>query len=401
MARMRRKIAVLVSGAVLLSVAGCGEYTGIYDLPLPGGADIGDNPYTVTARFRDVLDLVPQAGVQVNNVPVGRVEQIELAPDGWTAEVTVQLDGDVRLPANALANIRQSSLLGEKYVELAVPPGNQGVGELTDGALIPLERTDRSVAVEEVLGALSMLLNGGGVEQLNTITKEMNNAFEGNEADIKALFRNANELVTNLDNQSSDITRALDGLNRLSSTLNGQRDQIANAVDNLGPGLQVLEEQRGQLVTMLQALRDLSSVAVKTTNASKEDMVANLEALLPTLEKLGEAGSDLPKALELLFTFPFSDAAVPAIKGDYMNLYVDMDLNLTEIMANLGRSRQSPLPDPTHGEEGGEGASPPPLPLPGAPQPGDLPILPQGGEGERSQPDGLSGIFGTLSGGAG
>jgi phospholipid/cholesterol/gamma-HCH transport system substrate-binding protein len=395
--RSRRKVAAIVSGAVLLSVAGCGEFNGVYDLPLPGGADVGEHPYTVTARFRDVLDLVPQAGVQVNNVPVGRVEQIALAPDGWTAEVTLLVNGNVELPANALANVRQSSLLGEKYIELAAPAGDSAVGELTDGALIPVERTDRSVELEEILGALSMLLNGSGVEQLNTITKEMNKAFEGNEADIKALFRNANELVTNLDAQSGNITRALDGLNRLSSTLNNQRDQIANAIDNLGPGLQVLEEQRSQLVTMLQALDNLSDVAVETTNASQEDLVANLQALLPTLEKLGEAGSDLPKALKLLFTFPFSDAAVPGIKGDYFNLYVDMDLNLTEIMKNLGRSRQSPLPDPTSGQEGG-GA--PPLPLPGPPDIGDLPILPEGGQ-EGSQQGGLPGILGVLPGGAG
>ena len=50
----------------------------MYDLPLPGGADVGAHPYTVTAQFTDVLDLVPQAAVKVNDVAVGRVQSITL-----------------------------------------------------------------------------------------------------------------------------------------------------------------------------------------------------------------------------------------------------------------------------------------------------------------------------------
>nr|WP_313886887.1 MCE family protein [Saccharomonospora amisosensis] len=394
------KVAAVVCAGVLAGGCSVPGFSGIYDVPLPGGADVGNDPYTVKVQFRDVLDLVPQAGVRVNEVPVGRVENVGLAADGWTAEVTVLVNGDVELPANAIANLRQSSLLGEKYVELTAPPEAAAQAELSDGDVIPVTRTNRSVEVEEVLGALSMLLNGGGVEQLNTITKELNNALDGNEADVKALLRNTDELVSALDEQSADITRALDGLNRLSSTLNGQRDQIVGAIDDLGPGLEVLERQRGQLVTMLRALDELSVVAVDTVNASQEDLVANLEALLPTLRKLGEAGSDLPKALEVMLTYPFSDAAVEGAKGDYFNLYADIDLNLQEILANLSRSRQNPLQDVpilgglTSGQDG-SGDGPPPLPLPG--EGGNN----TGDDQRQDESTGLGGLFDLFSGGAG
>ncbi|WP_158881338.1 MCE family protein [Amycolatopsis anabasis] len=398
--------AVAACTAVL---AGCSSFNGIYDIPLPGGADLGDHPYTVKVQFRDVLDLVPQAGVKVNEVPIGRVEAIGLTKDGWNAEVTVRVNGNVKLPANALANVKQSSLLGEKYVELASPGPEQAQGQLADGAVIPLQRTNRSVEVEEVLGALSMLLNGGGVEQLNTITKELNAATQGREPDIKHLLDNANSLVSNLDKQSSDITRALDGLNRLTSTLNGQKQQIGNALDHLAPGLGVLEQQRGQLVTMLQALQNLSGVATDTINRSKADLVADLKALLPTLRKLGEAGADLPKSLEVLLTFPFNDAAIDGVKGDYFNLFAKIDLNLGEIMANLGRSRQNPLngllpiPGLTGGQTGTQPGSPPPLPLPQSPS---TQASPQGGQGggvpqQQQQRTGAAGIFDVLAGGAG
>ena len=402
--RAKTKLTAVVAVAVV-TLSGCG-FSGIYDIPLPGGADLGGHPYTVKAQFKDVLDLTPQAGVKVNEVPVGRVESIGLTKDGWNAEVTLRVNGDVKLPANALANLRQSSLLGEKYVDLSPPPAGQAKGSLVDGAVIPLDRTNRNVEVEEVLGALSLLLNGGGVDQLNTITKELNNATQGREPDLKALLTNANQLVTNLDKQSGNITRALDGLNRLSTTLNDQKDKLVSAVDNIGPGLGVLEQQRGQLVTMLNALQNLSGVAIDTVNKSKANLVADLKALLPTLQKLGQAGSDLPKALELLLTFPFPDAAYNGVKGDYFNLYAKVDLNLNEIIANLGRSRQNPLDGtlPVPGLTGGVGGAPanqpPPLPLPGQLS---LPLIGQqpGGQGGAPRPTGAAGILSLLSGGIG
>ncbi|NKQ56387.1 MCE family protein [Amycolatopsis sp. K13G38] len=398
-----KRFALAAAGvAAALTLTSCG-FGGIYSVPLPGGADVGDHPYTVKAQFRDVLDLVPKSGVKVNEVPVGRVESIGLTPDGWHAEVTMEINGGVKLPANALANIRQSSLLGEKYVELTSPGADLAQGTLVNNAEIPLERTNRSVDVEEVLGALSMLLNGGGVEQLNTITKELNSATQGREPDIRNLLSSANDLVSTLDKQSADITRALDGLNRLSFTLSNQKDKIAGAIDSLAPGLGVLEQQRGQLVTMLQALQNLSGVTVDTINKSQADVVADLKALLPTLQKLGEAGANLPKSLELLLTYPFSDQAVNGVKGDYFNLYVNIDLNLQTVLQNLGRSRDNPLagvlPDSlglTGGSPSGTQAnSTPPLPL-------NLPTQGTSGGQNAAQPQqtGVAGIFGLLAGGS-
>ncbi|WP_026424102.1 MCE family protein [Actinokineospora inagensis] len=394
---MRRLALAAVFATAAMALSSCG-FTGIYDLPLPGGADLGDHPYRVRVQFKDVLDLVPQSGVKVNEVTVGRVDSIALAADGWTAEVTLLVNGGVDLPANALAQLRQSSLLGEKYVELSPPP-TQASGKLADGALIPVDRTNRNTEVEEVLGALSMLLNGGGVEQLQTITKELNAATDGNETALRSLLGNVNTMVTTLDAGKDDIVRALDGVNRLASTLNAQKDRVADVVDNIGPGLQVLADQRHQLVTMLQSLDSLSGVAVDTVNKSQADLVADLKALTPTLQKLGEAGTNLPKSLELLLTFPFTDQAVKGVQGDYFNLYAKIDLNLQDIVDNLSRSRQNPLQDVpivgqlTNGQTGVPANAPPRLPLPAMPSLPSLPV--PSTSGNQHQP----GLFDILLGG--
>jgi phospholipid/cholesterol/gamma-HCH transport system substrate-binding protein len=386
----------LVIGLALL-VSGCsvGGFGGLYNTPLPGGADIGDHPYQVTAQFGDVLDLVPQASVKVNDVSVGRVVKIDLTPDNKMVLVSMVVNGSVSLPANAGAELRQSSLLGEKYVQLRSPVDEQPQGRLADGATVPLSRTNRNPEVEEVLGALSMLLNGGGLAQLHSIVGELNKAFTGNETEIRSLLSNVDKLVKTLDGQRDNIVRAIDGVNRLAGTLKDQTGNLTNALDNLAPGLKVLESQRGQLVDMLQALNTLSGTAVDVVNRSKNDLVADLKLLEPTLRKLVETGDSLPVALEYLVTYPYPSYAVNAVRGDYFNVDAKLSLDFSEMLGNLGNSGQTLLAPP--GKPYGNNTAPIPLPLPLP-----LPIAPQNVPQNVLPPTDqspLGGLLGLLLGG--
>jgi phospholipid/cholesterol/gamma-HCH transport system substrate-binding protein len=342
--RPRRVASVLALGtSVAMLAGGCGVLSGgLRGVSLPGGADLGDDPYTLTIQFPDVVDLVPQSLVKVADVPVGSVSGITVNPATWNAVVTVAVNHDVALPANAEARVRTTSLLGEKFVELS-PPAQGATGTLASGATIPIDRAGRAVEVEEVFGSLSLLLNGGGVAQIKTISTELNAALDGRSPEIRSLLGNLDTLVGALDDRKGEITRALDGLNRLGATLNERNGQIANALDNLGPGLRELESQRTQLVDMLQSLDRLSGVATNVVNRSQADTVADLRALRPTLQKLAESGQNVPDSLQLLGSFPFTDAATDGFAGDYMNLYVRADLDLKNLLDNLARSNQ-PFP---------------------------------------------------------
>jgi phospholipid/cholesterol/gamma-HCH transport system substrate-binding protein len=369
-------------------LAGCsdGGFNGLYGTPLPGGADVGDHPYHVTALFTDVLDLVPQSSVKVNDVAVGRVDKITLTPDTRSALVAMTVNGDIALPANARAELKQSSLLGEKFVELSVPAAEPATGKLGDGAQIPLGRTNRNPEVEEVLGALSLLLNGGGVEQIQKISHELNDALSGNEPEIRALLSRVDDLATQLDGHKTEILRAIDGLGKLSKTLTGQTQNLTNALDNLAPGLKIVTDQRDQLVGMLNALNTLSGVAVDTVTKSRDQLVANLKALQPTLTKLGEAGQNLPNALQILLTYPFPDYAGNVIKGDYANVEANVNLDLDVLIQNFTNSSQPPIALPS-GIGGQQNPVAPPLPLP------DLGSVPP-----AAGPDLLGGLLGLIGG---
>jgi len=365
----RGPTALSVTAAIVLtmSLTAC---QGVYDLPLPGGAAAGGDVYRVTAEFADVLDLVPQSSVKVNQVTVGTVEKIEL--NGWTARVTVRLPTSVKLPDNAVAELKQTSLLGEKYVQLERPTRVAPTGALSNGDNIPLASTGRNTEVEEVLSALSLLLNGGGVAQLKVIQSELSDALGGNETQIRDLIVQLDTFVGGLEKQKAEIVRAIDGIDVLSARIAARKDDLAAALEALPKGLKVLADQRKQLTAMLTALSNLGAVGTKVITATKADTLANLRALAPVLGKLASAGDNLPKSFQLLLTYPFPDETMNTMKGDYTNLYATADLDLRNVAANLGQPALPGVPGlPTL-------PSLPSLPLPPLPAPAVPPVLPIG-----------------------
>ncbi|MGW0392101.1 MCE family protein [Streptomyces sp. NPDC003042] len=370
--------AALWTAAGSLLLTGC-EFKGLYDVPLPGGAAADGRSYRVTVEFQDVLDLVPQSTVKVNNVTVGAVEKVEL--DGWHARVRLRISDSVKLPGNAVAELRQTSMLGEKYVSLSAPADTGPVGRLTDGARIPLSRSGRNPEIEEVLSALSALLNGGGVAQLHTITTELNKALEGREDRVKSLLSELDTFLGGLDAQKKEIIRALEGIDTLAATLAKEKKTIDHALTTMPPALKVLADERAKLTTMLTSLSKLGETGTKVINASRDDVIANLRALQPILQQLNTAGADLPNALELLTTYPFPRNVVDAIKGDYVNLEVTADLDLRSVYGNLAGQPPKPGTPGTPVPPGLPGVPTPGLPgvpaLPGLPEPPALPRVPQ------------------------
>lgn len=335
---IRTRVAGAALGLLALGLSGCGLGGGVYDAPLPGGADVGSRPVKLTAEFADVLDLVPQSNVKVDNVTVGRVTKVELSKDGRTAEVEMEVRRDADLRRGTTARLQQTSLLGEKYVAL-VPPASASASsaKLASGTTLGTADTDAAATAEQVLGSLSLVLNGGGVGQFQEISRELQKVgADGRTAQVKGFIEQLDRFVSVLDSRRTAITGALDGLARLSTNLDADRTKIAGVLDDIAPGLGVLRDQRPELTRMLTALDKLSKVTVSTLNASQADIVADLKALDPILSELAAAGDALPASLQMLLTFPFPDSVIGAIKGDYFNLFISTAYSSVQPCASMG-----------------------------------------------------------------
>ncbi len=332
MRRVRRAavagITALLGGALLASC------NGIAGMSLPGGSATGGKVYHVKIEFNDVLDLVPQAAVRVDDVPVGDVEKISL--DGFHALVTVRLKDSVKLPRNAHAELRSTSLLGEKFVAIAPPTSpTKPVGTLANGDVIPLADTGRNPEFEEVFTALSALLNGGGVAQIQTISVELSNALSGRESQVKDVLTQLTTLVTSLDANKQSIVRALNSVDALARKLAQQKGTIARALDDIPSALKVLADQRADLTKVLTSLSRLGGIGSTVIRATRDNTVASLRSLEPVLANLVAAKSNIVNSLELLLNFPFPASSVNGVHGDYAGLYASVDLNITDLIAGL------------------------------------------------------------------
>jgi phospholipid/cholesterol/gamma-HCH transport system substrate-binding protein len=195
-----------------------------------------------------------------------------------------------------------------------------------------------------VLGALSLVLNGGGVAQLKTINVELTKAMAGRESDIQG------RSTSSTRSSAASISRRPTSCARSTGSTASARPRRAEGRPRDGhrqsrTRLEGLADQRKALTTDAHRALRPRQVGTRVINASKADTVANLKALQPTLTKLADAGANLPKALEMALTYPFPAAATAAVRGDYTNLRITADIDMRNIIGNLKpRGRRTWLP---------------------------------------------------------
>jgi phospholipid/cholesterol/gamma-HCH transport system substrate-binding protein len=331
--RWLRIASVLLVVAVLPTVSSC-AWRGLNSLPLPGTAGRGPGSFVVQAEMPDVNNLQPNTAVEAGDVTVGSVTKIER--QGWHALVTMRLNGDVNLPANSRVTLGQTSLLATLHLELAPPVGVPPQGKLKAGSVIPLSSAGAYPDTEQTLAMLSMLLNGGGVGQLQDITRAFSTAFAGREQDLRSLLDQLNKFVAYLNDQKDDIIAATDSLNQLVGKFADQKPVLDKALRTIPKALAVLSDQRNNLTEALDQFGKLSALAGDSVNKTKASLVREFSDVAPVLESLANAGPALTRSLNILATYPFTkDTLANWIRGDYANLTAIFDLTLSRLDTGL------------------------------------------------------------------
>jgi phospholipid/cholesterol/gamma-HCH transport system substrate-binding protein len=330
---VRRPHVVALLTALTVAMSGCG-WQGANSLPLPGTEGGGQGAYTIQAQLPDVDNIQRNSRVRVGDVNVGTVTKIER--QGWHALLTMTIDGDVVLPANAIATVGQTSLLGSKHVELGSPHGTDPEGRLREGAVIPLSSGSAYPTTERTLAALSLILNGGGIGQIQDITEALSTAFAGREADLRSLLNQLDVFIGTLSQQSSDIIDATESLNTLAGQVAAQKPVVDRALQTIPDALKVLADQRDLLANALDSFGKFSALAADSVNKTKESLVNELKQVGPTLKALADAGPSMTRSLSYFATYPWANETMDYwVRGDYGNLTAIIDLTLSRLDAGL------------------------------------------------------------------
>jgi phospholipid/cholesterol/gamma-HCH transport system substrate-binding protein len=323
-----------LTALLVVGMTGCAEWQGANSLPLPGTQGTGPGAYTIQAQLPDVDNIERNSRVRVGDVNVGNVTKIER--QDWHALLTMKINGDVVLPANTTVAVGQTSLLGSLHVELSPPRDAPPEGRLKEGSLIPLESGSFYPSTEQTLASVSLVLNGGGIGNLQDVTQALSTAFRGREADLRSLITQLDTFVGYLNDQTGDIIAASDSLNKLVGQIADQKPIVDKALKTIPDALAVLNDQRNNLVDALDQLGKFSALAADSVNQSKDALVKNLQNLGPVLQSLADAGPALTRSLDFFLTFPFPKPTLTKwIRGDYANLTAVIDLTLSRLDASF------------------------------------------------------------------
>ncbi|MDZ4264203.1 MAG: MCE family protein [Mycobacterium sp.] len=330
----RRIAAASVTVAVAVASAGCADWQGLNSLPMPGTQGGGPGSFVIQAQLPDVNNIQPNSRVRVGDVNVGTVTKVER--QGWHALLTMRLNADVSLPENSTVTIGLTSILGSLHIELSPPTGAAPAGRLRDGSLIPLSSGGAFPSTEQTLAALSMVLNGGGIGQVQDITEAFSTAFDGREHDVRSLIGQLETFTRNVNDQTGDIIAATESLDNLVGQFAAQRPVLDHALQTIPDALAVLNGERQNLIETADQFGKFSALTVDTVNKTKDNLVKELDDVGPVLAALADAGPSMTRALSLIPTFPFPNETIEKWqRGDYANLTAIADLTLSRIDAGM------------------------------------------------------------------
>jgi phospholipid/cholesterol/gamma-HCH transport system substrate-binding protein len=401
---VRRVLAI--GSCVALAATGC-AFHGLNSLPLPGAKGRAGDADIYHVELANVVTMESNSPVMMDDVVVGSVGPMKVARDpekGWIADVEISVKRGVKIPANVLASVGQTSLLGSMHVELNPPLGQ--TGRLRPGATIPLNRSSIYPSTEQTLSSLSLVVNGGGLGQIGEIVHNFSAALSGREGAVRDLLNRLDTFVGTVDQQRDNIVTSIQALNRIAETFAGQRDVLTEALRKVPPALEVFIKERPRLTAALDHLRVFSNTATGLINDTQADLVKNLKNLEPTIRALADVGPGLDTALAGSTVFPFNQNFVDrAVRGDYFNLHAQVDLTIPKLKSSIllgthwGQLGEQLVPAPgepyylqyTYDPLRAGAAQPPgPVapPLPGPPQrPGVPPAGPQAPPPAPAQPN--------------
>jgi phospholipid/cholesterol/gamma-HCH transport system substrate-binding protein len=327
-----KRLAV-VGSCLALSLTGC-AFQGLNSLPLPGAVGRGPDAVTYHVEVPNVATLESNSPVMINDVVVGSVGRMTV--NAWHADVEISVKPNVVVPANAVAMVGQTSLLGSMHLALNPPLGEKPSGRLQPGATIGLNQSSTYPTTEQTLSSLSVVVNGGGLGQIGDIIHNFNAALSGREPQIRELLTRLDNFVGVLDQQRDNIIASIQQLRRVAGTFAGQRDVIDRALKDIPPALDVLIKERPRLTTALQRLGTFSDTATQLVNDAGDDLVTDLKNLEPAIKALADVGPDLVPGLTFATAFPYGPAFADRItRGDYINLFAIFDLTYPRLKRTL------------------------------------------------------------------
>ncbi|WP_019925059.1 MCE family protein [Nocardia sp. BMG111209] len=295
----------LITAVALLAASGCAVTVDSVPMPKPG---LGRPGYIVHAAFADALNLPDHAHVKIGGSDIGVVTGIHTT--NFVADVQMLIRDDIRLPRGTTVELRQATPLGDMFVAMSLPAAKDAGEPMRDGDTIGTDHTAAGASVEQLMMSVSLLLNGGGINQAAKITTEMNSMFAGRAPELAHLLTELTAVISALNQRTGDIDSVLTGLNSLSGALAVRKTELGAAADTFPALIGLLTENNQQMVDLLTKVATTTDALGDFATTSGQDLVGLFQSIQA-----------------LMSAFARSDQLTGALDGVH-NLYPSMMASL-------------------------------------------------------------------------
>ena len=231
------------------------------------------------AIFTRTNNLFEGSDVRILGVPKGTV--VSLRPEKGHVVAVIQMQPEVKLPADVNVAVAPTSLLGERFIQL--DPPYTGGPELEDNAVVPLERTSVAVDIDEVLASFEKFLEGLDSGTLAELVDVVTATLEGQGDDLNQLLEQGSETVRVLRRSSDDINTAVSELADLNTVVATRDEEIGTLLGDLSVVMRTIADESPQIVEGVQNLRRLTAELRPLTDEHSDRLVTDLEILATSL----------------------------------------------------------------------------------------------------------------------
>ncbi|RBY93105.1 MCE family protein [Blastococcus sp. TF02A-30] len=293
------------------------------------------------AEFSDVAGLVKGDEVRIAGVRVGQVTGIGLAEttERPTAEVELEVSADVPLPAGVRATIKYRNLVGQRYVALTEGDGSGG-RTLEEDDVIPLAQTRPALDLTTLFGGFQPLLQALSPADMNRLSYEIIQVFQGEGATIEGLLAHVASLTDSLADKDAVIGSVIDNLSTVLGSVAARDEQLSGLIVSLQQFVTGLAGDSEAIFDSLQTVDQLAATTTGFLEDARAPLAADIRALGELSGNLADTGDVLEGFLQLAPT-KIDLITRTAINGSWFNFFL------------CGASGYLVLPatDPATGEE--------------------------------------------------
>ena len=292
-----RKLALILVGLTLLALTSCSNGGGL----------------EVTAKFNDVGDLAPSAPVMMSDIKVGSVTGIDLSGD--QAVVTMAIDPEAHVPNGVTAEVRRTSLLGERIVDFVVPdnlPENAPL--LHDGERI--QNTMTRPDLEDLVRSGTDVLEPIAASEVATLVNTGGEGFGGHGQELRQLLDNFQTIVHAYNDDRGTIRSVIANLDDFNSALAAHAGAQAQSVANTAKSLDMLRSESDELGNALHALARLS-IGARSLMAAHLDEMSHFFRQMRVI--LGQISADQSSLAGILKWAPYHNRNTQLVEFHQFN----------------------------------------------------------------------------------